>query len=464
MSNQILKNKKYDVAILGAGTAGLSARKEVAKMTQNYIIIDPGPLGTTCARVGCMPSKAFIQVANDYHRKKIFSDVGILGSEKISIDTQKVMNHVRQLRDRFVNSVLEGIEEWSTNHLIQKRAHFMNMNTLDLEGEEVIAEKIIIATGSQIKIPKQWEKYKSYILNSDNLFDLKQLPSKVAVIGLGTIGLEIGQALSRLGVDVIGIDHNQSIGGLTNPKLSESLIETFSEEFPIYFDGVEILDEADKGLRIKSGQMEAVFEKVFLSLGRKHNLESLHLEKTGVQFNSDNIPFYDIRTGRVKDSSLYLAGDVNAHRPILHEAAYEGYIAGYNSVREEDKSFPPKTAIKISFTDPNIAIVGQSYKELKAKKIKFLTGSINFKNQGRALIKSENQGMLQVYAAADDGQLLGAEIFAPEGEHLAHQLAWFISLDLKIDQILDLPFYHPVLEEGLRTAFQHVSRQLVSRS
>lgn len=108
--------KNYDVVIIGAGTAGLSARKVVSKYTQSYVIVDDGILGTTCARVGCMPSKAFIQIANDFHRRTSFQETGIDGSELLKIDSKKVMSHTRKLRDRFVRSVLGGMEEWKNEH------------------------------------------------------------------------------------------------------------------------------------------------------------------------------------------------------------------------------------------------------------------------------------------------------------------------------------------------------------
>lgn len=113
--------KKVKVAIIGAGTAGLSARREVAKVTDSYVVIDNGPLGTTCARVGCMPSKVLIQVANDFHRRHKMAEMGILGGQDLSLDHKQVMKHVRKLRDRFVRSVVGGFEDWQTPTLFKKR-------------------------------------------------------------------------------------------------------------------------------------------------------------------------------------------------------------------------------------------------------------------------------------------------------------------------------------------------------
>ena len=129
--------KNYDVVIIGAGTAGLSARKVVSKYTQSYVIVDDGILGTTCARVGCMPSKAFIQIANDFHRRTSFQETGIDGSELLKIDSKKVMSHTRKLRDRFVRSVLGGMEEWKNEHFIGKRARFIDKNVIALGDEKI---------------------------------------------------------------------------------------------------------------------------------------------------------------------------------------------------------------------------------------------------------------------------------------------------------------------------------------
>src|SRR5687768_16157828 len=120
--------KRFDVAIIGAGTAGLSARREVAKVTDNYVVIDGGELGTTCVRVGCMPSKVLIQVANDYHRRLVLKEEGIHGAEHLHVNQHEVMAHVRKLRDRFLRAMMTDMAEWTPTHLIRKRAKFAGLN------------------------------------------------------------------------------------------------------------------------------------------------------------------------------------------------------------------------------------------------------------------------------------------------------------------------------------------------
>ena len=164
--------RKVDVAIIGAGSAGLAARREVAKLTDNWVVIDDGILGTTCARVGCMPSKVLIQSANDFARRKKFEEQGIFGADKLTVDTDITMKHVRKLRDRFVRGVSSGMATWITeDNLIRKRAKFVDKNTLDLGDEKIWAKKIIIGTGSTPFIPPILEEHKDFLLTTDFLFE-----------------------------------------------------------------------------------------------------------------------------------------------------------------------------------------------------------------------------------------------------------------------------------------------------
>ncbi|NQZ01505.1 MAG: dihydrolipoyl dehydrogenase, partial [Bdellovibrionales bacterium] len=140
-------------------------------------------------------------------------------------------------------------------------------------------------------------------------------------------------------------------------------------------------------------------------------------------------------------------------------AADEGRIAGYNAVHPTE-CFKRRVNLGITFSDPNIATVGQSYQQLTDQGRGFVTGAVSFEGQGRSIVKLKEQGMLHVYADPHSGELLGAELQAPDGEHLAHLLAWAISLKLSVQEALKMPFYHPVIEEGLRTALRDAASRL----
>ena len=452
--------KHYDVVIIGAGTAGLSARKEVAKKTDNYIVVDDGPLGTTCARVGCMPSKVLIQVANDFDRRKKMEQMGILGGNQLSVDSTRVMAHVRALRDRFVKGVKSPMAAWS-DKLIPKRAQFKDLHTLEIGGELVKADKIIIATGSRPVLPVEWLPYQDFLIDTDSFFELPELPQAVAVIGLGVIGVEIGQALHKLGVKVIGVTVGKAIGGLSDPALQDYVAQKLSAEMPVYFTGATLVGKTSAG-KIQVSADGTVFEvdKIIATVGRRANVDKLGLQNLGISLDKKGMPDVDSNTMKLKQAPhIFLPGDANGDRAILHEAADEGVIAGYNAVNEE-QCFRRRTPMAITFSEPNIAVVGKHYFQLKNDQDSFVTGKVSFEGQGRSIVKLKEQGLLHIYADNPTGTILGAELQSPDGEHLAHLIAWAISLKLTVFEALKLPFYHPVIEEGLRTALRDAALQL----
>lgn len=455
--------RTVEVAIIGAGSAGLSARSEVARVTDSYLVIDDGVLGTTCARVGCMPSKAFIQVAHDFHRRHVFDDLGIRGAGALEVDLRKVMAHVRQLRDGFAGAVLKDMQKWQ-DRLLRRRARLLDAETL-LAGEERIkAKHIVIATGSRPVWPEAWRVHAEYLIDTDQFFEQETLPDRMAVIGLGAIGMEIGQALARLGIEVIGVNRGRSVGGLTSPALQDYAVGIAARDMHLAFGSAEIERGDGDALLVTAGQHKFTTPKALVALGRKPNLDGLGLERLGITLDSKGMPPLDPATLRIAGTNVYLAGDATGGRAIFHEAVDEGRMAGFNAARSADHCFDRRVPLAITFSDPNIAIAGQSWKDLTMAGHQFVTGEADFARQGRAIILHENEGRIEVYADAADGRLLGAEMMAPRAEHLAHLVALALSQRLTIHDVLELPFYHPAIEEGLRSAFKDAGSKLKGRS
>lgn len=450
--------REVEVAIIGAGSAGLFALSQVRRQTSNYVLINGGELGTTCARVGCMPSKVMIQVADDFHRRKIFEREGIGGGNTLEVDIPKAMEHVQDLRDVFVDQTLGVTDEMDEAHLIDGYAKFISTDTLEVNGQQIKAKSIIIATGSTPIIPAAWNEFSDRILTTDELFELEELPASAAIIGLGSIGLEIGQALSRLGVEVTGIDQLEVVAQLQDPVVNECAIDVIGKEFPIWLGTPAQLEKAEKGLRVTCGDKEVVVEKVFASLGRKPNMDKLGLEQLPLEIDSRGVPVYNPLTMQVGNLPIFIAGDVNADLAILHEAGHEGRVAGYNAVHDEITAFRRKTKIGITFCDPNIATVGAQLDELDEAEIAI--GEIQFGPVGRALILGKNRGVLRIYVQRSNGKLLGAAMACVKGENLAHLLAWSVQQGLTVFDLLKMPFYHPVIEEALQAALYRVLGEL----
>lgn len=454
-------SREVDVAIIGAGSAGLYALGQVRHHTNNYVLIDGGPLGTTCARVGCMPSKAMIQVADDYHHRHQFEREGISGMASMHVRSASALEHVRLMRDTFVGRVLaNSTGKMSEEHFIASNAHFVDAHTLETDdGQRIHAHRIIVATGSRPVVPGAWAEFSDHLFTTDEIFELPKLPESVAVIGLGVIGLELGQAMSRLGVQVTGIDQQTVIGGIADPVVNAAAVDIIGDEFPLWLGHAADLAWAEDGrVRVTAGERAVEVDAVLVSLGRRPNFDGLGMEAAGVALDERGMPDFDPETLRVRDNDIFIAGDCSNLRPVLHEAAFEGRVAGFNATRGESMAFRRQTPLGITFCDPNIVSVGARLDELDAKDI--VIGEQELKPSGRAMVMGRNAGVVRVYAARTDGRLLGAAMAAVKGEDLAHLVAWSIEARFTVPQLLAMPFYHPTLEEALQGALYNAKSKL----
>jgi dihydrolipoamide dehydrogenase len=446
-----MEERFVDVAIIGSGTAGLNALSQTRKAGKSFVLINGGEPGTTCARVGCMPSKAMIQVAEDYHRRTHLGKYGIDGHEEMTLDQPEALEHVQDLRDTFVDRVLSNsTDDMPPELFVQDYARFIEPTLLEVAGERIRAGAVVIATGSRPIVPEPWKALGDRLLTTDDIFEQEELPESMAVIGLGTIGLELGQSLSRLGVRITGFDQLETIGGVTDPEVCGCAKDILGKEFPIHLGQAAEITAEGQRLRVTAGEHSIPVDKVLCSIGRTPNLDRLNLENLGVDLDDRGLPAFDNRTMQVGDLPVYIAGDVTGERQILHEAGDEGKIAGYNAARGEKGAFRRKTPLYINFCDPNICAVGRRFAELDPETT--AVGQINFAPVGRALIMGKNKGVLRVYADKESGRILGSEMIGPKGENLAHLLCWCIEQGLTVGQLLRMPFYHPVIEEALQAA------------
>jgi dihydrolipoamide dehydrogenase len=450
-----------DVAIIGAGTAGLAALREVRKHTDNFVIVNDGAYGTTCARVGCMPSKALIEASRTYHRRNAFDEFGIRGAEHLHVDVPAVLARVRRLRDEFVSSVLRATDDIGARN-IPGRAVLVAPDRLEVNGRFIEARRIIIAAGSSPVVPKPWRALGDRLITTDELFEQRELPRRIAVVGLGYVGVEIAQALSRLGIDVTAVDAAETIAGLSDPDVIDTAAAALGAEFTVRRGIQAQLERTRQGVRVHGGEDDDPFDvtvdMVLAAVGRRPNLERLGLDALGVELDDKGMPPFDPNTMQIADLPLFIAGDVNAYRPLLHEAADEGHIAGRNAMASSPAHYQRRTPLSVVFTDPEIAVVGASFAELKDRD--FVAADMNLERQGRARIAASSKGLLRLYADRPSGCLLGAELCATEAAHLGHLLALAIQQQMSVQELLRLPYYHPTIEEGLRSALRALAREI----
>ena len=456
-----------DVAIVGAGTAGMVAYKAARLQSKKVLLIDGGISGTTCARVGCMPSKLLIAAADAAHLSRHASVFGVINETRI--DGSAVMARVRRERDRFVGSVLTTLEKIPEADWLRANARFVDRHRLLLDnGDEVHFAAAVIATGYQSHIPDQLSAAGSRLLTSDTVFELPELPQRLAVFGSGAIGLELGQAFSRVGVEVRLFGSRGGLASIQDPAVKAYAAKVFGEAFYLDLQAeVVSVREVETGVvvgyRDQQGNLrEESFDYLLAATGRRPNISGLDLVNTDLKLNKRGLPDCDPFTLQCGDSNLFMAGDVNNDRSLLHEAADEGRIAGRNAATfPEVRKGLRRAPLAIVFSDPQIASVGLNMEQVRQRcGNSFAVGEASFEDQGRARIMAANQGVLRVYGEAGSGLFLGAEMIGPRAEHIAHLLGWAAQQKMTVSQMLDMPFYHPVVEEGLRTALQDLSAKL----
>ena len=221
---------------------------------------------------------------------------------------------------------------------------------------------------------------------------------------------------------------------------------------------------ADGGVRLQwrdaQGQAhEDLFQRVLAAAGRRPKLEELNLPSTGLELDHRGRPAWDPRTTQCGDAPIFMAGDVSGHIPLLHEASDEGRIAGANSMLYPDvAAHVRRTELAIAFTDPQMGMVGLRHDQLDLPNVEI--GAVSFANQGRSRVMGQNRGLMRVYGDRECCCIIGAEMFGPRVEHMAHLLAWMAQERIPVQRALQMPFYHPVVEEGLRTALRDLSNKL----
>ncbi|MEY4580230.1 MAG: hypothetical protein RL701_4933 [Pseudomonadota bacterium] len=456
-----------DVAIIGAGTAGLNARREVERAGKRWLLIEAGEYGTTCARVGCMPSKLLIAAAEAAHNAREARQFGVhIDPAAIQIDGAAVMARVQRERDRFVRLVREDLEALPAEQRITGRARFSGPNTLIVDDHtRVQAHALVIATGSAPNVPKELAAAGDALLTSDSIFEIRALMGSVAVFGGGAIGLELGQALQFLGVRVRLYNPKNALGSFSDPEIARRFCEVISKahDTVLGYEALEI--ERGQGScnvrhRLPGGAWQSArFDRVLAATGRKPNVSALQLSAAGIALDDSGVPKFDRETMQCGTSAIFIAGDVAGDAPVMHEAVDEGAAAGANAARfPASQALARRVPLRIGFTTPRIATLGHSYRE--ASEHKAVIGESSYADQGRARVIGQTQGHVRVYADRQNGCLSGAELFGPGVEHTAHLLAWAVAARLPLAELLRMPVYHPTLEEGIRTALRDAAKQL----
>lgn len=441
-----------DVVVIGAGTAGLSAERAARQAGARTLLIDDGFKGTLCATAGCMPSKLLIAAAQAVADAKRLQVMGI-DADPPRIDGKRVMARVRSERDRFVAATKQSYRDMPDGVCIDARARFIGQTRLELDdGRTVGARSVVIATGSVPVVPAPFRNLGPRQLTSDTLFDLDDLPDSLAVIGAGPLGVELAQAMARLGVRVSLFDKGDRLVGIRCDTVHASFRPLFARDVILHLGYSPEPEAVADGIRLSWDGGQDDFSHVLVAAGRAPALEGLNLGATGLELDDKGVPCFDRATMQCGDSPVFIAGDADADAPVLHEASLDGTTAGTNAA-----SWPDVTPVDrpplftIAFTDPPVVAVGAPPEQCA------LGAFRDYARQGRAQVEGRAGGMARLGADAG-GRLIGADLAVPGGDHLGHLLVLAVMNKAGAADLLRMPFYHPTLEEGLKPALREICR------
>jgi dihydrolipoamide dehydrogenase len=280
------------------------------------------------------------------------------------------------------------------------------------------------------------------------------------------VGIEIAQAMARLGVAVTVIDAGDTIAGLSEPALVRQAAEIFGAELELHL-GARVRSAAQEGDGVRlewtdrDGRAQVTHAaRVLAATGRSPNLDEIGLEAAGLRLGDGGVPDFDRRSLVCAGAPILIAGDADAWRPVLHEASRQGTIAGGNAAAlaagRNVEAPAPWTSLAMVFTHPQAATIGAPYDPDAGDRV---VGAMDFSDQGRARVDGLNRGGMRIWADRS-GRLLGGEMLGPAVEHLAHMLTYAVAEGLTARNVSERPIYHPTVEEGISTVMSAIVRSV----
>jgi dihydrolipoamide dehydrogenase len=450
--------RSFDVVVIGAGTAGLAAANAAHAEGARVGVVDRGPLGTFCARLGCMPSKVLLQSSQALARIRHAGAVGIVLGGEPTLSWPVVRARKDALVRDFVAQVVRATTSSTSFTLLRGEARFIDASSLAVDGRRIVAKRWIVATGStpiRPAIPGLGD-VGELAVTSDEVFDLQALPASVGVIGAGAVGVELGQFLARAGVDVDVLCRDDRLADLGAGPLRDALRDALTRELTLHMSArIEHVRRDARGVAVVLGNGDTIrVDRILLAAGRRPDVDGLGLSRGGVEVDDDGTPIHDEYL-RTTNSSVFVAGDAAGAPAILHAATIQGRTAGQNATRSGPLARPPLTPeLRVVFCDPIVATVGLDPDEAKRSGRPVCVVTRTWAEQGKARIMDETAGAAQLVVDRETRKLLGCQIVGPEADVLIHLASYAIHFGATVDDVLALQHYHPRLAEMLPSLAQ----------
>jgi pyruvate/2-oxoglutarate dehydrogenase complex dihydrolipoamide dehydrogenase (E3) component len=452
--------KEYDICVIGAGSAGLVAASAANRSGARTALIERDLFGGECLHSGCIPSKTFLHAANLYYTMKNAGQYGLPVCHASTPDLGKVMGHVR--------SVIDSITRYENPEAYQKlgidvyigKNHFVSKNILSVNDNELFSKYFIICTGSSAKVPPiEGLKDIPYLTNK-NFWDQATLPGKTLILGAGPIGIELGQALRRLGSDVSITMRSDRILQKEDPAIAEEMKKILQGDGVHFLDNSTVLGFKRENSRIiaryarNGSEQELVVDAVVVATGRKPNIEDLLLENAGVAYGKEGIVVNDELMTTA--DNIYACGDVIGKYLFTQAASFYAGIAVNNIVKSEKKTISEGVMPWVIFTDPELAHVGFTEDEAREKfgDVHVLLLDTVF---GRLRTENSTKVLLKIILTSDD-RIVGAHALGTGSGEYIQDLTMAMQDHIPVKQIAETIYPYPTFSEIVKKAFSRYLR------
>ncbi|MCL6587573.1 MAG: mercury(II) reductase, partial [Anoxybacillus sp.] len=429
----------YDYIIIGSGAAAFASAIEARKYGAKVAMIERGTVGGTCVNVGCVPSKMMLRagevnsLAKNHPFAGVHTSAGTVDLAALIEQKNKLVENLRQAK--YVNL----IDEYGFT-LIQGEAAFVDETTVEVNGKKLSANRFLIATGASPAIPNIPGLAEVDYVTSTALLERNEIPKRLAVIGSGYIGMELGQLLHHLGSDVTLMQRSPRLLKTYDREISEAMTKALTTQGVRLLTGVSFerveQDGNVKKIYIESnGEKQVVeAEELLIATGRTPNTEALRLEAAGVKIGSrGEIIVNDYL--QTTNPSIYAAGDVTLGPQFVYVAAYEGAIAAANAVGSQNKKVQLESVPAVTFTSPAIATVGLTEQQAKENGYEVKTSVLPLDAVPRAIVNYETTGVFKLVADAKTGKLLGAHVVAEHAGEVIYAATLAVKFGLTITDL-----------------------------
>ncbi len=444
----------YDIVVIGAGSGGLVVASAAAQLGAKTLLVERAKMGGECLNTGCVPSKTLLHSSRVVHLMKRAGEFG-LGPVDHSLDYNRVIDHVHEVIKRVGrHDSVERFERLGCSVLFGS-AVFESPYEIRVGDERIRGKRFVIATGSSPLVPPFPGLKEAGFLTNENVFDKRELPASLIVLGAGPIAVELGQAFNRFGTKVTIIQRSPRILSKEDREVSAKMEEILREEGLDIITGTSIerfeTRDGKKVLYFTKGEEKLSVEadEILCALGRTPNIRGLNLEAAGVEYDKKGIKVD--RRLRTTQRHIYACGDVIGHYLFTHMAGYQAGVIIRNAIFRLPAKVDYSVVPWATFTDPEVARVGMTEDEARGSGDTVEVYRFPFEDNDRANAEEETRGFAKIICNRK-GRILGAHIVGPHAGEYIHELVLAMKMKVSIGTIASTIHIYPTLSEIIKQA------------